>query len=280
MLGCALQTTHSMEEAEALCSRIGIMAHGTLRCLGTLLRLKSVYGKGFKLTLSCKPGQSDKAAAFVEPLFPGMWTKLDNFTTNVSYEFQPAPGLIPRLFDEIQRNKADHGIEDWGISQTTLEEVFLRIIRGKPPHRQAAGVAAQPALVHRGRCRARVIRTARGSNLSRIAMQRCESGAIVIRKEAASPVSVIGERSCHRVSWPPARNVYAPSVHARSCPMFAAPFSTMLSDAVALRDKIEQATSLATEVAVDAEEAALPEKAHLVSTAPGQASRATFPFSP
>lgn len=34
-------TTHSMEEADALCSRIGIMAGGCLRCLGTQVHLKN-----------------------------------------------------------------------------------------------------------------------------------------------------------------------------------------------------------------------------------------------
>ena len=33
-------TTHSMEEADALCGRIGIMAYGSLRCLGPSLHLK------------------------------------------------------------------------------------------------------------------------------------------------------------------------------------------------------------------------------------------------
>ena len=33
-------TTHSMEEADALCGRIGIMAHGSLRCLGRLQHWK------------------------------------------------------------------------------------------------------------------------------------------------------------------------------------------------------------------------------------------------
>lgn len=42
-------TTHSMEEAEALCQRIGIMAKGTLRCLANPTRLKSLYGPGFKI---------------------------------------------------------------------------------------------------------------------------------------------------------------------------------------------------------------------------------------
>ena len=42
-------TTHSMEECEALCHRIGIMVKGQLRCLGTSQRLKKRYGKGFQL---------------------------------------------------------------------------------------------------------------------------------------------------------------------------------------------------------------------------------------
>ena len=45
-------TTHSMEEADLLSSRIGIMAKGVLRCVGTPLHLKRRYGRGFKLTIS------------------------------------------------------------------------------------------------------------------------------------------------------------------------------------------------------------------------------------
>lgn len=46
-------TTHSMEEADTLCSRIGIMARGNMRCIGTQDQLKEQYGDGFLLTLSC-----------------------------------------------------------------------------------------------------------------------------------------------------------------------------------------------------------------------------------
>ena len=35
-----------MEEADALCGRIGIMVSGTLRCLGTPMHLKSKFGRG------------------------------------------------------------------------------------------------------------------------------------------------------------------------------------------------------------------------------------------
>ncbi len=43
--GCAVVlTTHSMEEVEVLCSRVGIMHRGRLACLGSPQRLKALYG--------------------------------------------------------------------------------------------------------------------------------------------------------------------------------------------------------------------------------------------
>ncbi|TMW64124.1 hypothetical protein Poli38472_014241 [Pythium oligandrum] len=39
-------TTHSMEECEALCSRVSIMVGGQLRCLGSVQHLKSRFGDG------------------------------------------------------------------------------------------------------------------------------------------------------------------------------------------------------------------------------------------
>ena len=44
-------TTHSMEEADALCSKIAIMSHGRLRCLGTTMHLKEKFGKGIRIIL-------------------------------------------------------------------------------------------------------------------------------------------------------------------------------------------------------------------------------------
>lgn len=35
-----------MEECEALCTRIGIMTAGRLRCLGTVQHLKNRFGAG------------------------------------------------------------------------------------------------------------------------------------------------------------------------------------------------------------------------------------------
>lgn len=45
-------TTHSMEEADILSDRIGIVAKGRLRCIGTSIRLKSRFGTGFIANVS------------------------------------------------------------------------------------------------------------------------------------------------------------------------------------------------------------------------------------
>ncbi|XP_045131214.1 phospholipid-transporting ATPase ABCA1-like isoform X1 [Portunus trituberculatus] len=47
-------TSHSMEECEALCSRIIIMSRGTLRCIGSSGHLKAKFGKGYSLQVKLR----------------------------------------------------------------------------------------------------------------------------------------------------------------------------------------------------------------------------------
>src|SRR5699024_5853757 len=44
-------TSHSMEECEALCSRIAIMVSGRFRCLGSTQHLRTKYGQGFSILI-------------------------------------------------------------------------------------------------------------------------------------------------------------------------------------------------------------------------------------
>lgn len=44
-------TTHSLEEAEALGTKMAIMVSGEFRCFGTALEIKQRFGKGFTLEL-------------------------------------------------------------------------------------------------------------------------------------------------------------------------------------------------------------------------------------
>jgi ATP-binding cassette subfamily A (ABC1) protein 3 len=45
-------TTHRMDEAESLCDQIAVMINGRFVCYGSPSRLKSVYGKGYQITLT------------------------------------------------------------------------------------------------------------------------------------------------------------------------------------------------------------------------------------
>ncbi len=56
-----------MEEADQLCTRIGIMNFGKLRCLGTQTRLKARFGL---LTFNCAPGHVEEVKNFVQINIP------------------------------------------------------------------------------------------------------------------------------------------------------------------------------------------------------------------
>ena len=121
-------TTHSMEEAEALCQRIGIMAKGTLRCHANPTRLKQLYGSGFKIFVTSLPEDKTRACQFIESLLPKGFKSVDSFAATTSYEFPATKGILSKLFVSVEHGKAEHGILDWGIGETSLEEVFIRLI--------------------------------------------------------------------------------------------------------------------------------------------------------
>ncbi|OUM57405.1 hypothetical protein PIROE2DRAFT_48760 [Piromyces sp. E2] len=121
-------TTHSMEEAEVLCNRIAIMSHGTLRCCNTPLRLKELYGAGFRLTYSNNPQKYKELKQFISSILPENHKAIRDLASNSIYEFIPDQGYISQLFTIIEQNKEQYGIINWGISQSSLEEVFLSII--------------------------------------------------------------------------------------------------------------------------------------------------------
>ena len=49
-----LLTTHSMDEAESLSDRIGIISHGVFKCIDNSLNLKAIYGGGYLLNFTLK----------------------------------------------------------------------------------------------------------------------------------------------------------------------------------------------------------------------------------
>lgn len=55
-------TSHSMDECEMLCNRLGIMKNGEMKCIGYIQKLKEKYGKGFSLMIKVKPKVIERSA--------------------------------------------------------------------------------------------------------------------------------------------------------------------------------------------------------------------------
>lgn len=137
-----LLTTHSMDEAEELGDRIGIMANGSLKCCGSSMFLKHHYGVGYTLTLVKTSPAVSVATQIVHRHIPSA-TCVSEVGNEISFKL-PLASLpcFENMFREIEscmKSSVDRsrineiedsdypGIQSYGISVTTLEEVFLRV---------------------------------------------------------------------------------------------------------------------------------------------------------
>ena len=123
-------TTHNLEEAEQLCHKIGIFVHGAFKCLGTLQRLKDLYGNGYHVTLSVDKTKIDKVKIALAGVFEGVkYRFIDNFENLINLEVEYKKGCLSKWFKDLEASRASgSGIIDFGITQTSLEDVFLKLV--------------------------------------------------------------------------------------------------------------------------------------------------------
>lgn len=55
-------TSHSMEECEALCTRLAIMVNGEFKCIGSTQHLKNKFSQGFVLIVKAQKNESEEKA--------------------------------------------------------------------------------------------------------------------------------------------------------------------------------------------------------------------------
>jgi ABC-type multidrug transport system ATPase subunit len=124
-------TTHALEEAEALCDRVGIMTFGLMRTVGTPTELRLRFDQGYKFMIACEPGNTkmeEAAHAYVLTLVPGA-RMVDAINGVRTYIVPKGPQMrMSSIFDGMESQKESLGIKDWGLSHTSLEEVFLQIV--------------------------------------------------------------------------------------------------------------------------------------------------------
>lgn len=141
-----------MDEADQLGDRIGILHHGVLQCCGSSLFLKSRFGVGYTLTLSKHSSSGMNVMPAEEQArdhaFQNLVTSrvpdsqlLSNAGTELSFRLplnQSArfPALLRDLDDAVAKPGSSSsssdpskpsGLASFGLSVTTMEDVFIRV---------------------------------------------------------------------------------------------------------------------------------------------------------
>ncbi|XP_052680751.1 phospholipid-transporting ATPase ABCA3-like [Crassostrea angulata] len=137
-------TSHSMEECDALCTKIVIMVNGKFVCFGSPQHLKNKFAQGYTLTIRLARNESGNAVNsgpirnFLFGEFPGT----EVFEDQQGYlDFQiPNQNLsLAKLFREMERTKSEFGVADYSVHQTSLEQVFLSFTRKQVPPKEKKG---------------------------------------------------------------------------------------------------------------------------------------------
>ncbi|XP_038108176.1 ATP-binding cassette sub-family A member 3 [Culex quinquefasciatus] len=125
-------TSHSMEECEALCTRLAIMVNGEFKCLGSTQHLKNQFSKGYFLTVKIRKAESvqednrrqAEVKTYVADHFEGASLR-EEHQDSLAYHIPQSDLKWSTMFGIMETAKRTLDIEDYALGQTSLEQVFL-----------------------------------------------------------------------------------------------------------------------------------------------------------
>ncbi|XP_036316116.2 phospholipid-transporting ATPase ABCA3-like [Pipistrellus kuhlii] len=123
-------TSHSMEECEALCTRLAIMVNGRFKFLDSPQQLKNRFSNIYTLTVKIKIDKNENKQKefkeFIATTFPGNTVKQE-YRGIIYYHIPRKEICWGKVFNIMEKAKVLFNLEDYYISQITLEQVFLAI---------------------------------------------------------------------------------------------------------------------------------------------------------
>ncbi|KAK4568293.1 hypothetical protein RGQ29_003892 [Quercus rubra] len=122
-------TTHSMEEAEVLCDRLGIFVDGSLQCIGNPKELKGRYGGSYVFTMTTSSDHEQDVDNLVRHLSPNA-NKIYHISGTQKFELPKHDVRIADVFQAVENAKSRFTVFAWGLADTTLEDVFIKVARG------------------------------------------------------------------------------------------------------------------------------------------------------
>ncbi|XP_053380428.1 ATP-binding cassette sub-family A member 2-like isoform X1 [Mercenaria mercenaria] len=144
-------STHHLDEAEMLGDRILIIADGRLKCAGTPSYLKSRLGDGYRLCIlkdeDVQPCEDTGALILdtVRKILPSayMSAHVDN-EVHITVPLQnDERRLFVPLFKLLESKKSELGIKSYGISDSGLEQVFVKVTKSSEEEKLSDSVYMQ-----------------------------------------------------------------------------------------------------------------------------------------
>ncbi|KAH6923178.1 hypothetical protein HPB50_024601 [Hyalomma asiaticum] len=144
-----LLSSHSLSDVEFLCNRIAIMGEGKLQCLGSLTHLKEKFGKGYTISVKTYPdrkqdyGYQQEVADAVCKAFPEA-EMVHSCEGLLEFRMSRVEMLWSEMFMRMSRIKLRFKLQDFFISDTSLEQIFTSVTRKEAFEAAAAAAAAAP----------------------------------------------------------------------------------------------------------------------------------------
>ena len=127
-----LITTHSMEEAEAVCTKLGIVIRGGLSCYGTIQHLKATFGDGYRAIIELEdeadPDACDELIEGICKKNGGASSLIDVAGHKRTYNIGKVASL-GNFFRELEKAKEGYHMRSCTINQTSLEDVFMLMVK-------------------------------------------------------------------------------------------------------------------------------------------------------
>ncbi|CAK72042.1 unnamed protein product (macronuclear) [Paramecium tetraurelia] len=134
----AIMTTHTIEEAESLSDRIGILIAGQFKCLGSPQDLRQKHGSGYQIQIKYINPQ---VTSSIQNQFPNA-QQLDERREGYLMYSVPKEGFsFYKSFNFFQRQQQEGNIEDFQIEENSLEQVFIHFSKIQQEINEKEGIA-------------------------------------------------------------------------------------------------------------------------------------------
>lgn len=117
-----------MDEADVLSDRIAILSEGELKCAGSTFFLKKRFGTGYHLICAkdydCN---SNAVTKVVQKYIPEIRIESESESEIAYLLSEDRVEMFTIIFEDLEMNLSRLNLKSFGISLTTLEEIFLNI---------------------------------------------------------------------------------------------------------------------------------------------------------